>query len=261
MVATKSPKTQGADALHALCASLRFRGMGQSLDAELARAQRLGSPVEEVLARLLSEEARSRQERSLDYRIRQARLPWDWTLETFPFHRQPSARKAHILSLADLSFLARADNIVFIGDPGTGKTGLAVGLLRKALQNGHRGLFIKAQDLLDELYASLADRSTTRLLRRLARIEVLVIDELGYLSLQPEQVNAFFQLMDQRYARTSTILTTNLDYPDWYPLFDRKPLVDALLDRLQHHCVTIRIQGPSLRVPDAPTLDDDPSSS
>lgn len=175
-MATKPPKTQGLEALHALCASLGFRGMDESLETELPRAQRLGSPVEEVLARLLTTEACYRQQRSLDYRIRQAKLPWDWTLETFPFSLQPGVRKAHILSLADLSFLSRADNIVFIGDPGTGKTGLAVGLLRKALQNGHRGLFIKAQNLLDELYASLADRSTTRLIRKLARIEVLVID-------------------------------------------------------------------------------------
>jgi DNA replication protein DnaC len=80
----------------------------------------------------------------------------------------------------------------------------------------------------------------------------LVIDELGYLTIKPEQANAFFRLMDQRYNRVSTIITTNLDLPDWYALFDKKPLVDALLDRLQHHCITIRIDGPSLRSPDPP---------
>ena len=77
-----------------------------------------------------------------------------------------------------------------------------------------------------------------------------LIDELGYLTLRPEQVNAFFKLMELRYARKSTILTTNLDYPEWYELFKRKPLVDALLDRLRHHCISIRINGPSLRVPE-----------
>jgi DNA replication protein DnaC len=77
-----------------------------------------------------------------------------------------------------------------------------------------------------------------------------VIDELGYLSLKPEQVNAFFRLMDQRYNRVSTIITTNLEPSDWYDLFQKKPLVDALLDRLQHHCITIRIDGPSLRSPE-----------
>jgi DNA replication protein DnaC len=78
-------------------------------------------------------------------------------------------------------------------------------------------------------------------------MQPLLIDELGYLTIKPEQANAFFRLMDQRYNRVSTIITTNLDLPDWYGLFDKKPLVDALIDRLQHHCITIRIDGPSLR--------------
>lgn len=160
------------------------------------------------------------------------------------------------MGLASSAFLDRAENIVFIGDPGTGKTGLAIGLLRQALVSGRRGRFYKAQDLMDELYASLADRSTPKLIKRLAAYDLLVIDELGYLTLNPEQVNAFFKLMDERYSRKSTIITTNLDYPLWYDLFQRKSLVDALLDRLQHRCVTIRITGPSLRTPV-----DDPASN
>lgn len=152
-------------------------------------------------------------------------------------------------SLAGLDFIRRAHNLVLIGNPGTGKSGIAIGLLRQACLNGYRARFYNAQILLDELYASLADRSTAKLLNRLARYDVLLIDELGYLSLKPEQSNAFFRLMDQRYNRASTILTTNLDYEAWYELFDNKPLVDALLDRLQHQCITIRINGPSLRTP------------
>ena len=89
------------------------------------------------------------------------------------------------------------------------------------------------------------------MLNRLSRYDLLQIDELGYLTLKPEQVNAFFKLLDLRYSRRPTLLTTNLEYSDWYELFQRKSLVDALLDRLQHHCITIRIDGPSLRVPDS----------
>lgn len=81
-------------------------------------------------------------------------------------------------------------------------------------------------------------------------LQPIVIDELSYMTLKPEQVNAFFRLMDQRYNRVSTIITSNLDTSQWYELFQNKPLVDALLDRLQHHCITIRIQGPSLRSPE-----------
>jgi DNA replication protein DnaC len=92
-----------------------------------------------------------------------------------------------------LEFIARAENIVFTGATGVGKTGLACSLMLKALENGYRCQFIKAQDLFDEMYASLADRSTRKLLKRLARLDVLLVDELGYLNLKPEQSNIFFQ--------------------------------------------------------------------
>jgi DNA replication protein DnaC len=240
------------DKLRALIAQLRLHGVAAALDAEIERAEHEAIAAPELLYRLLSQEAASRQERSLAYRLRQAHLPWRWSLETFPFDRQPGVSKAQIQTLAGLDFLRRADNVLFIGKPGAGKTGLAMGLLREACLNGYRGRFYNAQVLLDELYASLADRTTTRLLAQMSRMRPLVIDELGYLTLKPEQANAFFRLMDQRYNRVSTIITTNLDLSDWYDLFDKKSLVDALLDRLQHHCITIRIDGPSLRSPEPP---------
>jgi DNA replication protein DnaC len=249
MAMTATTKMTPREQLRALLQELNFKGMARVLDDELDAAERDAVPVAEVLRRLLTEQALYQRERRLAYRIAQAHSPWQWTIDSFPFAQQPGVSKAQILGLAGLEFVRRAQNLVLIGPTGTGKTGIAIGLLRQACLNGYAGRFYNAQALFDELYASLADRSTTRLLKALSRMRPIVIDELGYLTLKPEQVNAFFRLMDQRYARVSTIITTNLDYPEWYELFANKPLVDALLDRLRHHCITIRIDGPSLREP------------
>jgi DNA replication protein DnaC len=108
---------------------------------------------------------------------------------------------------------------------------------------------VRAQDLFDEMYASLADRSSRKLVNRLARVDLLVIDEMGYLNLKPEQTNIFFKLMEERYRRRSTIITTNLDYEEWHNFLGNKSLVTALLSRLRHQCHTVKIDGPTLRDP------------
>ena len=99
------------------------------------------------------------------------------------------------------------------------------------------------------MYASLADRSTRRLVNRLARLDVLLIDEMGYANLKPEQSNIFFKLMEERYHQRSTIITTNLAYDEWADFLGNKTMVDALLSRVRHYCHTVRIDGPSLREP------------
>jgi DNA replication protein DnaC len=175
-------------------------------------------------------------------------MPEQWSLETFPFKQQKGVDQRQIRTFAELDFIPKAENIVFMGGTGVGKTGLASGLLLKALQNGHRGVFMRAQDLFDEMYASLADRSTRKLLNRLVSVDVLVIDEMGYLNLKPEQTNIFFKLMEERYRRKSTIITTNLEYEEWGSFLGNKALVDALLSRLRHQCHTVKIKGPTLRL-------------
>jgi DNA replication protein DnaC len=232
-----------------LLKSLRLKKIAEIVDAEVQRAEKEQRSYQGFLARLLRAQWQANQENALAWRIERARLPEQWTIESFPFKRQPGVNPKQIRTFAELEFIPRAENIVFVGPTGVGKTGLASGLLLKALQNGHRGIFMRAQDLFDEMYASLADRSTRRFLNRLARVDVLLIDEMGYLNLRPEQTNIFFKLMEERYRQRPTIITTNLDYSEWANFLGNKHLVDALLSRLRHHCHTVKIDGPSLREP------------
>lgn len=237
------------DDLEQLLRGLRLQKIAELLDGEVATAEKKGLSYHEFLARLLRAQWHQRQEDALGWRIKKAKLPEPWTLESFPFKKQPGVSQKQIRGLAELEFVGKAENIVFIGPTAVGKSGLAMSLLMKALQNGHRALFVPAQDLFDEMYASLADRSSRKLLNRLARVDVLCIDELGYLNIRPEQTNIFFKLLEERYRHRPTIITTNLEYEEWHNFLGNKPLTEALLSRLRHQCHTIRIAGPPLREP------------
>jgi DNA replication protein DnaC len=232
-----------------LLKNLHLVKIAEILDPELQHAQKQDLNYNQFLVRLLRAQWHHRQQCALGWRIKRAQLPEGWTLESFPFKRQPGVSQKQIRTFAELEFIPKVENIVFMGPTGVGKTGLASGILLKALQNGYRGLFIRAQDLFDEMYASLADRSSRKLLQRLSRIDLLLIDELGYLNLRPEQTNIFFKLMEERYQHRPTIITTNLDYPEWENFLGNKALVEALLSRLRHRCHTVRISGTSLRDP------------
>ena len=233
--------------LEQLLKNLKLGRMLSVYDEQLRAAEKGDVSYSEFVAGLLRAQWHERQENALEWRTGRAKLPERWSLESFPYARQPGVNRKQIRAFAELDFVAKAENLVFIGPAGVGKTGLASGLLMKALQNGHRCQFVKAQDLFDEMYASLADRSTRKLLNRLAGLDVLLIDEFGYLNLKPEQSNTFFKLMEERYHRHATIITTNLGYDEWHNFLGNKPMVDALVSRVRHYCHTVTINGPCLR--------------
>jgi DNA replication protein DnaC len=227
--------------------TLKLRGMQACLKQIILAAEKGERSVQEILHELLTAELTDRDARALVSRTQRAAISEPWVLDTFPFKEQPGVSKTQIMTLAKLDFMKGHENIIFIGEPGRGKSGLAISLLRLAIQKGYRGRFYNAQKLLDDLYASLADRTTSKLLNTIASYDLLLIDELGFMALKTEHSNIFFKLIDMRYQKKSTIITTNLEYPEWYTLFKNKGLVDALLDRFQHFCITVHIKGPSLR--------------
>src|SRR6266849_6219783 len=179
--------------LEQLLKNLKLRRMLSVYDEQLRAAEKAHVSYYEFISGLLRSQWHDRQESALEWRIRRANLPERWSLETFPYSRQPGINRKQIRAFAELDFVGKHENLVLVGQTGVGKTGLACGLLLKALQNGYRCQFVRAQDLFDDMYASLADRSSRQLVQRLARLDVLQIDELGYLNLKPEQSNIFFK--------------------------------------------------------------------
>ena len=240
---------KSSEELEQLMKNLHLHHMWSMYPEQVAAAEKEDISYGDFLTRLLRAQWHHNREGALARRIKRAHLPENWSLATFPWNRQPGVSRKQINTLAELDFIAKAENLVFIGKTGVGKSGLASGLLLKALENGYTGAFIRAQDLFDEMYNSLADRSSRKLLNRLIKLQCLMIDEMGYLNVKPEQSNIFFKLIEERHHRRSTIITTNLDYTEWAGFLGNPRMVDALLSRVRQYCHTIRIEGPNLTEP------------
>lgn len=164
------------DDLTQLLAGLKMQKLQQTIESELAWAEASSPSYTNFLKRVLRREYTDQQERFLENRIQRAKLPERWSLKTFPWANQPGVHRGQIEQLAELDFISRGQNIVMIGPTGVGKTGLAIGLMMEALYRGYRCRFIKAQELFDEMYTSLADRSSRKLLDHLVRLDLLLID-------------------------------------------------------------------------------------
>jgi DNA replication protein DnaC len=233
--------------------ALRLRKTKEILEDELKAAQAKKPSYSSFLLNLLRCEFEDKRNRALQNRIKQSGVPELWSLDTYPFHIQKGVDKKLHYELAELDFIARAENIVWVGATGVGKTGLASAILLKALSAGRTGRLIKAQDLFDDLSPSAADRSTRACLKRLSRLDVLLIDEMGYANPLPGQVNQFFRLLDSRYNKKPTLITTNLGYHHWAQFLGNATLAAALLRRLLHNCRTITFnKGVNLSTPKHP---------
>ncbi len=233
--------------------ALRLPKTQEILGSELKSAQAKKPSYSAFLLNLLRQEFEDKRNRTVQGRIKQSGVHELWSLDTYPFHIQKCADKKLHYELAELDFISRAENIVWVGATGVGKTGLAGAILLKAIYAGRTGRLIKAQDLFDDLSPSAADRSTRALLKRLSRLDVLVVDELGYINPLPGQVNQFFRLLDSRYNKKPTLITTNLGYQEWAKFLGNATLAAALLRRLLHNCRTITFnRGVNLSTPKHP---------
>ena len=182
--------------------------------------------------------------------IKAAAFPFVKTIEDYDFEFQPCVDKQEILELATLRFMENSENVVFLGSSGVGKTHLATSIGIVAASKRYSTYFIKCHDLLQQLKRAKMENRLENKLKYINRYKLLIVDELGYLPIDKEDSNLFFQLVDMRYEKKSTILTTNINFNDWDSIFNDTIVANAILDRILHHSKVITINGRSYRVKD-----------
>lgn len=207
----------------------------------------------EYLAKVISEEASARFQRSVNARIHQARFSVIKTIDTFDFNHPENINKQQILKILEMDFIEEKKNVIILGPPGVGKSHIALSIGYKACLKGIRAYFTTAIDAINHLRASIADNTFLRCIKQYTGPRLLIIDELGYLPIDKEGANLLFQIVSQRYERGSIILTCNRAFKDWGHIFHDNIIASAVIDRLIHHSEVVKIQGESYRVKDRKT--------
>ncbi len=200
------------------------------------------------LLRLTELELLDRDRRAIERRIRQAKFPVVKSLDSFDFLAIPSLNKTLVLDLARCEFLSRKENLLLLGNSGTGKTHIALALGLAACQRGHRVHFTTAAALVSELIEARDERYLRRFQKQLASYELLIVDELGFVPLSKTGAELLFEIFSQRYERVSTLVTSNLPFAEWTEVFGSERLTGALLDRLTHHVHILEMNGDSYRL-------------
>jgi DNA replication protein DnaC len=227
---------------------LKLGGMKKTFEVRLSSAEGKEVSYSEFFSLLLEDEIQSRRDSKHKRLYKKAHLPFEKGIEDFDFTFQPSIRKRDLLELATGNFLLTNTNVLFIGQPGTGKTHLSIALGMRALSLGKTVLFTTLWDMLDLLHQSRADYSFAKKMKEYTQPDLLIIDELGYKSLADQAVQDLFEVIGKRYEKKSTIITSNRNLTEWDKIFLDKTLTTALIDRLLHHSQVIEIKGESFRM-------------
>ena len=234
------------DRIRAQLADLKMPGALEAVDDVLTRVDGGGVTASEAIEQLLGAQITLRNNRRLQAAMRSSRLPAIKTLDDFDFSFQPSIKREQIDSLHELGFLERKENVIFLGPPGVGKTHLAISLAIAAAQSGRRVYYGALADLITSLEEAKTAGQLGRRLKILTYPSLPVIDEIGYLPVSQTGAMLFFQLINRRYERASTVLTSNKGFED--QILGDEVMAAALIDRLLHHCHIVNIRGSSYRM-------------
>jgi DNA replication protein DnaC len=211
-------------------------------------AAKEGLGYEAYLHRLLAAEMGDREARSFQRLLKLARLPAKKTLAEFEFKALADLEPVTVHRLAECEFVTKAENVLFVGSSGTGKTHLATAIAVEACRRKHSVRFFTVSQLVEALLEARSERSLGRLRAALKKVDLLVLDELGFVPLPPSGAELLFDVVSDRYEKASIVLTTNLPFEEWISVLASEPLVHALLDRLTHHVHILQMNGRSYRL-------------